>query len=154
MNFLICSTRANRWLAASTPSWTAAITAGSSASSSSERPSSPCWAAHWGMKGAGVVLAQPTPEAFALSPDMLQPALREVEKLATQAGVRAKDLPPLMMDRLNRLTKGRALRAYRAILEANARLAARIARELPSLRSEPGKTRPADAPDADSPSME
>ena len=111
-------------------------------------------AAHWGMKGAGVVVAQPTPDAFALSPDMLQPALREVEHLASQTGLRAKDLPPLLMDRLNRLTKGRALRAYRAILEANTRLAARIARELTSLRSEPGKPRSADASDADSPSME
>jgi pseudouridine-5'-phosphate glycosidase len=96
-------------------------------------------ATHWGMGGAGVVLALPTPDAVAMSPDVLQPALQEVARLAAQTGVRAKDLPPLMMDRLNGLTKGRALRAYRVILEANSRLAAQVARELTALvKTSPG----------------
>jgi pseudouridine-5'-phosphate glycosidase len=86
--------------------------------------------AHWGMGGAGVVIAQPTPAEFALSPDELQPALLEVKKQAAAANVRTRDLPPFLMERLNRLTKGRALRAYRATLEANARLSAQIARAL------------------------
>jgi pseudouridine-5'-phosphate glycosidase len=34
------------------------------------------------------------------------------------------------MERLNRLTRGKALRAYQAILVANARLAAQIAKAL------------------------
>jgi pseudouridine-5'-phosphate glycosidase len=38
------------------------------------------------------------------------------------------------MDKLNRLTWGKALRAYQTILVANARLAAQIARELHGLR--------------------
>jgi pseudouridine-5'-phosphate glycosidase len=94
-------------------------------------------AAHWGMGGAGVVLALPTPAAVALSPDDLQPALREVENQAIKAGVRARDLPPMLMDRLNRMTGGRALRAYQAILVANARLAAQVARELALLEKRP-----------------
>jgi pseudouridine-5'-phosphate glycosidase len=87
-------------------------------------------AAHWGTGGAGVVVAQPTPEAVALSPDELQPALREVRQQAVKSGMQAKDLPPALMERLNRMTRGRALRAYRAILEANTRLAAQIAKAL------------------------
>jgi len=87
-------------------------------------------AAHWGMSGAGVVLAQPTPAEAALSPDELHAALQEVEKQAARARVRAKDLPPFLMARLNRLTGGKALRAYQACLVANARLAAQVAREL------------------------
>jgi pseudouridine-5'-phosphate glycosidase len=94
-------------------------------------------AAHWGMGGAGVVFAQPTPAAVALTPDELQPALREVENQAVKAGVRARDLPPVLMDRLNRMTGGRALRAYQAILVANARLAAQVARELALLEKRP-----------------
>jgi pseudouridine-5'-phosphate glycosidase len=86
--------------------------------------------AHWAMGGAGVVLAQPTPEEAALSPDELQPALLEVEAQAAKQGVRARDLPSFLMGRLNRLTRGKALRAYQAILVANARLAAQVAREL------------------------
>ncbi len=88
--------------------------------------------AHWGMGGAGVVVAQPTPETAALSPDELFPAFDDVKKQAGAAKIRSRDLPPFLMERLNRLTKGRALRAYRAILEANARLAAQIARALAS----------------------
>jgi pseudouridine-5'-phosphate glycosidase len=86
-------------------------------------------AAHWSLGGAGAVVVQPTPAEAALSPDELQPALREVRRQAA-AGVRGKDLPPILMERLNRMTGGRALRAYAAALTANARLAAQIAREL------------------------
>jgi pseudouridine-5'-phosphate glycosidase len=87
-------------------------------------------AAHWGMEGMGVVVAQPTPMEAALSPDELHSALLEVAGQAVKASVRSKDLPPFLMARLNRLTGGKALRAYQAILVANARLAALVAREL------------------------
>jgi pseudouridine-5'-phosphate glycosidase len=87
-------------------------------------------AAHWGMDGAGVVVAQPTPADVALSPDELLPALQAVEKQAAEGGVARKDLSPSLMHRLNRLTQGKALHAYQAILVANARLAAQIAMAL------------------------
>jgi pseudouridine-5'-phosphate glycosidase len=99
-------------------------------------------AAHWGMGGAGVVLAQLTPEEAALTPDELQPALREVEKQASKQDVRAKDLPSFLMERLNRLTRGKALRAYQAILVANTRLAAQVARELAASGGEIISSRP------------
>jgi pseudouridine-5'-phosphate glycosidase len=86
--------------------------------------------AHWGMDGAGVVVAQPTPIEVALSPDELLPALHTVEKQAAENPVVRKDLSPFLMDRLNRLTKGKALRAYQAILVANARLAVQVAHKL------------------------
>jgi pseudouridine-5'-phosphate glycosidase len=89
-------------------------------------------AAHWRLGGAGLVVAQPTPAEAALSPDELHPALRTVEQEAAQYRVRAKDLPSFLIDRLNRLTGGKALQAYRAIVVANARLAAQIAGELVS----------------------
>jgi len=82
--------------------------------------------AHWGMDGAGVVIAQPTPAAAALSPDELLPALQLVEEQAVADRVGRKELSPFLVDRLNRLTKGKVLHAYQAILVANARLAAQI----------------------------
>jgi len=87
-------------------------------------------AMHWSINGMGVVVANPTPSELALSPDELQPALVEVKQQAAAAKVKARDLPPFLMGRLNRLTKGRALRAYRGSMEANARLAAQIARAM------------------------
>src|SRR5580704_14376182 len=86
--------------------------------------------AHWGLDGAGVVVAQPTPADKALSPDELLPALHAVEAQAAKDGVERRDLSPFLMDRLDRLTKGKALRAYQAILVANTRLAAQVARDL------------------------
>jgi pseudouridine-5'-phosphate glycosidase len=86
--------------------------------------------AHWGMHGAGAVVAQPTPVDAALSPDELIPVLEHVEQQAAAHRVGRKELSPFFMDRLNRLTHGKALRAYQAIFVANARLAAQVAREL------------------------
>jgi pseudouridylate synthase len=86
-------------------------------------------AAHWGMEGAGIVIANPTPVDTALSPDELIPALEEVQKQALTGGVSRSDLSPFLMDRLNRLTRGKALRAYQATFVANARLAVQVARE-------------------------
>jgi pseudouridine-5'-phosphate glycosidase len=88
--------------------------------------------AHWSMDGAGVVIAQPTPADVALSPDELLPALHTVEQQAAKDGIPRRDLSPFLMEKLNRLTRGKALRAYQAILVANVRLAAQIARALPA----------------------
>jgi pseudouridine-5'-phosphate glycosidase len=94
-------------------------------------------ACHWGMSGRGVVVAQPTPAAAALSPDELHSALMEVEEQAQKGAVWAKDLPPMLMTRLNRLTGGKALRAYQATLVANSRLAAQIGKTLSQSETAP-----------------
>jgi pseudouridine-5'-phosphate glycosidase len=86
--------------------------------------------AHWSMDGAGVIVAHPTAAEVALSPDELLPALHAVETQAAKDHVERKDLSPFLMEKLNRLTHGKVLRAYQAILAANARLGAQIAREL------------------------
>jgi pseudouridine-5'-phosphate glycosidase len=87
-------------------------------------------AAHWSMDGAGIAVTQPTPADAALSPDELIPALQTVEQQAADSRVARRELSPFLMDRLNRLTRGKALRAYQSTLVANARLAAQVAREL------------------------
>jgi pseudouridylate synthase len=90
-------------------------------------------AAHWALDGAGIVVAQPTPADVALSPDELLPALHAVEKQAAKDHVERRDLSPFLMDRLDRLTGGKALLAYEAILVANARLAVQVAKALREL---------------------
>jgi pseudouridine-5'-phosphate glycosidase len=88
-------------------------------------------AAHWDLGGAGVVVAQPLPEEVALDPEELASALDEAETLAQQKGVRGPALTPFLLARLAELTGGRTVRANRALIVANARLAARIAAALP-----------------------
>ncbi len=90
---------------------------------------------HWSLDGAGVVLAQPTPADMAISPDQLLPALRSVEEQADKEGVVRKDLSLFLMEKLNRLTWGKAQRAYQAILVSNARLAAQVARDLVGVKA-------------------
>jgi pseudouridylate synthase len=85
-------------------------------------------AAHWALDGAGVLLAQPAPAEVALDPEQYGQSLVEIEHQA--ASVRSKDLTPFLTNRLARLTGNKTLEAYKAILAANATLAARIAGQL------------------------
>jgi pseudouridine-5'-phosphate glycosidase len=85
-------------------------------------------AAHWSLDGAGVLLAQPAPAAVALDPERYGQSVLEIEHQA--ASVRSKDLTPFLTSRLARLTGNKSLEAYKAILSANAALAARIAGHL------------------------
>jgi pseudouridine-5'-phosphate glycosidase len=84
-------------------------------------------ATHWALDGAGLVVAQQTPADAALSPDELIPALDAVERQAAETRAPRRDLSRLLMERLNRLTAGKAVRTYQAALVANARLAAQVA---------------------------
>jgi pseudouridine-5'-phosphate glycosidase len=87
-------------------------------------------AAHWGLGGAGVVLAQPVVEKVALGHDEFDAALAVAEREAESAGVRGPALTPFLLARLAELTGGKSLRANRELIVANARLAAEVARAL------------------------
>jgi pseudouridine-5'-phosphate glycosidase len=90
-------------------------------------------AAHWGLQGAGVVLAQPMPEGRSLPPDEFETAMAEVEERAAAAGVRGKDVTPFLLARLAEVTHGKTLEVNQALVIANARLAGEVARELSGL---------------------
>ncbi len=87
-------------------------------------------AAHWGLGGAGIVLAQPLPAETALEPNDFHRALVRAESQARAEGVRGPALTPFLLARLAELTEGRTLRANQALIVANARLAARVAAAL------------------------
>src|SRR5260370_27694319 len=87
-------------------------------------------AAHWSLGGAGVVIAQPLPDELALDPEEFAGGLHQAERLAVEAGVRGPALTPFLLARLAALTQGRTLRSNRALVVANAPLAARIAAAL------------------------
>jgi pseudouridine-5'-phosphate glycosidase len=85
---------------------------------------------HWQLGGAGVVLALPLPEAAAVDPVVLQSALAVAEKAAQRQAVRGPALTPFLLARLAEATGGQTLRANQALIVANARFAARVARSL------------------------
>jgi pseudouridine-5'-phosphate glycosidase len=86
--------------------------------------------AHWGLGGAGVVLAQPLPPDAALEPEDFHKALVRAEAQARAENVRGPAVTPFLLARLAELTEGRTLRANQALIVANARLAARVAAAL------------------------
>jgi pseudouridine-5'-phosphate glycosidase len=85
---------------------------------------------HWSLGGAALVLAQPLDAATALTPDEFDRALAEAERQAAARVVRGAALTPFLLARLAELTGGRTLRANQALVIANARLAAQVARAL------------------------
>ena len=85
-------------------------------------------AAHWELQGAGVALAQPVAAELALGEGEWAEALGEAEAAAARAGIRGKEVTPFLLARLAEVTGGRTLRANQALVIANARLAAQIAR--------------------------
>jgi pseudouridine-5'-phosphate glycosidase len=87
-------------------------------------------AAHWLLGGAGIVLAQPVAPEAALEAGELERAVTDAEKQASSAGVRGPAVTPFLLSRLAELTEGRTLRANQALVVANARLAARVAKAL------------------------
>jgi len=91
-------------------------------------------AAHWALCGAGVVLAQPMAGELALESDEFATALVQIEQRAASRGVRGKDLTPFMLSELAEATQGRTVQANQALLLANARLAAQVARCLTAVK--------------------
>jgi pseudouridine-5'-phosphate glycosidase len=91
-------------------------------------------AAHWGLGGAGIVIAQPLAEDAALDREEFEGALRQAEHLAASAGIRGKQVTPFLLARLAELTGGKTLRANQALIVANARLAAQVAQALANKR--------------------
>lgn len=83
--------------------------------------------AHWQLGGAAVVLAQPVVEEFALDPDEFDQALTKARTQAQRGAIRGPALTPYLLARLAEHTAGRTLRANRALIVANAGLAASIA---------------------------
>jgi pseudouridylate synthase len=83
---------------------------------------------HWALGGNGIILAQPIEEHVALAPDAFLNALSAAEREAVGEGIRGKELTPFLLGRLADMTDGQTLRANHALVIANARLAAQIAR--------------------------
>jgi pseudouridine-5'-phosphate glycosidase len=74
-----------------------------------------------------IVLAQPVPDEFGLDAESLRAALDDACGHARRQGITGKSLTPFLLEAIRRHTAGRSLWANRALLIANARLAAEVA---------------------------
>ncbi len=79
-----------------------------------------------GLPGA-VVLANPAPAGEAVDGGVMEAALERAQDEARQHGVRGKAVTPFLLEAIRQATGGQSLRANRALLVANAQLAAEVA---------------------------
>ncbi len=83
-----------------------------------------------GTDDRAVVVANPLPPEEQLDPELHDRVLAEGIEAAEREGVTGKDVTPFLLDYLSRETGGASLEANVRLVWSNARLAAKIAREL------------------------
>jgi len=77
--------------------------------------------------GGGVLVANPVPEEHEISADRMAGTIAEAQAAAVAAGVAGKAVTPFLLQTILELTDGASLGTNIALVENNARLAARIA---------------------------
>jgi len=100
------------------------------------------FAAHVRTGGGGAVLARPCPAEVAVPAAEFGEWLAKAEADARAAGVTGAKLTPFLLARLADLSGGRTPAANRALVVANARLAAEVAAALTALPAPPPRRRP------------
>lgn len=80
-------------------------------------------AAHWELRGGGLLLGRPPDESL----DDVEPLIQRALAQAAEQGVHGQALTPFVLSFLHRESGGRTLRANRDLIVANARLAGEIA---------------------------
>jgi pseudouridine-5'-phosphate glycosidase len=79
--------------------------------------------AHWELGGGGLLVAHPPDESL----DDVEPLIEDALRDARERGVTGKDVTPFVLSWLHERSGGRTLAANRALVVANAGLAAEIA---------------------------
>jgi len=102
-------------------------------------------ATHLGLGlGSGILVAVPVPADEALDPEVAESSAARAASEAEAAGIHGPALTPWILARVAELTDGRSVRANRALIVNDARVAARLARALatpPSaMRPDRGRT--------------
>ncbi|MEQ1951393.1 pseudouridine-5'-phosphate glycosidase [Mesorhizobium sp. CN2-181] len=77
--------------------------------------------------GTGILIANPIPEADALSPDFIDGTIADAVAEAERLGIQRKDVTPFLLARINELSGGKSLTANIALVKNNAALAAKMA---------------------------
>ena len=78
----------------------------------------------------GMIIANPVPEEYALSMEYMNEMIEEAVRAAEKKGVKGKKLTPYLLNKIKELSGGKSLKANIELVKDNARVAAKIAREL------------------------
>ncbi|MGI2032969.1 pseudouridine-5'-phosphate glycosidase [Rhizobium panacihumi] len=77
--------------------------------------------------GTGLLIANPIPEAAALTHEFIDGTIADAVKEADERGIGRKELTPFLLARINELSGGESLKANIQLVRNNAALAARMA---------------------------
>jgi len=80
-----------------------------------------------GVKG-GVLIANPVPDKYALSWDYMEKLIEDALEIAKEYEIKGKEITPFLLRGIVKDSKGESLKANKALIENNARLAAEIAK--------------------------
>ena len=80
----------------------------------------------------GQLVANPIPTEHEIPRDTMMPVIAQATAEAQAQGIQGKAVTPFLLGRIFELTEGRSLAANIGLVRANARLAAKIALEMPS----------------------
>jgi len=89
---------------------------------------------HWALGLAGVVVANPIPQAEALAPELIERAINQALSQAAREGISGKAVTPFLLARVLAATDGRSLTANIALARHNAHVAGQIAVALSQAR--------------------
>jgi pseudouridine-5'-phosphate glycosidase len=78
----------------------------------------------------GMLVANPVPEADEIAAEVMAGHIRAAQQAADQQGISGKAVTPFLLAKILELTGGASLKTNIALVENNARLAARVARAL------------------------
>lgn len=81
----------------------------------------------------GMVVANPIEEKFQMDYDEINKAIRDAVIEANKKGVKGKDTTPFLLAKVKEITQGESLESNIQLVYNNARLAAKIAKELSSI---------------------
>jgi len=80
--------------------------------------------------GGGIIIANPVPEEHALSLEYMSEMIDGAVRAAEKEGIKGKRLTPFLLNKIKELTGGKSLKANIELIKDNARVAAKIAKEL------------------------
>lgn len=87
-----------------------------------------------GLKG-GMVIGNPIPKEFSMDPKQINDVIKRALREAQQKGIQGKEITPFLLAKIATLTEGKSLDSNIQLVLNNAKIAAKIARELSSLLS-------------------
>jgi pseudouridine-5'-phosphate glycosidase len=86
---------------------------------------------HIGMPGTGaIIVGVPIPRRYEISASKIEQALKQIEKRDFSLSAKGRDVTPIILNALEKRTRGATLRANIELIKNNVRVAAKIAKAL------------------------